>query len=449
MKRKLWSIIAASMAAIAISLCFFGVRVRIAPRLVLSGALNKTLAQLDSRYADSPLRILENVLDSAGCYQAELQLETDSDFMGLTRYDMDLKAQLSPLRVTATGTVVTGGKALDISLYLDRDFAAVSSDSLVKGNYYGITYDTFSQDIRSRELLAVLIGEDTVSQWENSVSSLAKTMSADLKLPDFSLSDIRTALYSVLALKPQVSKQQIDISGEKAMVYAVSFQTTGQQILEAAQPHQDELTPPLSAWIDKIKQNPDILMKATFYLSRGEIIKLETNMQQTGSSSFVCATVGTGSESEPLTLNWEVKDRNSLDRFSLWVTTNSDSESYQEEIRLNHTRNGIQKSWIIDYDYDLSSSEMDLLLTGNGKQAEVRVHLAAAGKRLTITSQNIAPFIDIFRKKTMKSPAICTFSIMPGQAVVTPEYRNLDQWSMDDLWTLLKGLGSLIGLNIA
>ena len=102
----------------------------------------------------------------------------------------------------------------------------------------------------------------------------------------------------------------------------------------------------------------------------------------------------------------------------------------------------------MNYDYDLSTGEMDLCVVRDGKKAEAKVHLAGEGEHLTITTQNAASLLNLFREKNMESPVIVTLSISPGRPVVTPAYRNLDQWSMEDLWTLLKGLGSLVGLQL-
>lgn len=448
MKRKWWIGIAAVITAFGASLCFYGVRVRLFPRLVLTGALNETLTQLESRYENSPLHMFESVFNSSGYYQADLQLETELDYVGPVRYDMELQTQMSPLRIAGTGTAVTGGKALDLSVYLDRDFAAVSSDGLVEGNYYGITYDTFSRDIRSYGLLAALIGEETISQWENGVSGLADAMSAELTQPEFSAKDIRTALYGVLTLKPQVSKASADWGGAPETVHVISFQASGQQITDAAQPYQKELTPQISAWIDSIRGDPDFLAKTEFSLDHGTLVKLEAHIQYSGGSGIIRAFFDRTIATEPLILEWEIREGETLRRSSLSVDTVADAESYSEDILLTQTQNGKQKSREIHYRHDLSSGEMDLQYTGEGRSAEARLHLAGEGERIRITTQNAGPILDLLREKPLKNPVICTLSISPGSPVSIPAYRNLDQWSMDDLLTLLKGLGSLIGLKL-
>ena len=157
MKKKWW-IFVGVLAALLLSLSCFGVRLRIAPRLVLSRALDNTIAQLDSRFEKSPVHLLANALDSQGRQQARLKLETEEKHLGPVVYDMTLQTQIGPNRIRADGAVITGGKFLDIQLFLDENFAALASQGLLEGRYYGITYETFSRDLRDRQLLTALLG---------------------------------------------------------------------------------------------------------------------------------------------------------------------------------------------------------------------------------------------------------------------------------------------------
>ena len=448
MKRKWWLVVASIIAALGISLCFFGVRVRIAPRLVLYGAINDAFEQVESRFENSPSHMLLDVYDPEGQYQADLQLETKMALVGLVRYDMDMQVQLQPRRIQGSGTVVAGKKALDLSVYMDGDFAAVSSDSLVKGKYYGICYDTFPQDLQDRDVLSLLIGDETKAKWENSVSSLDEFLSKEAKLPKFSQSDIQAALYAVLTLDPQVSREKIQLSGENVKVHAITFRASGQQIAKAAKPYQQELTPQLIDWIEEIKNDPEFYVEAVFYLDHGTLVQLEGNLVSSAYSYRISACLGAPDEKQALSLDLEIAEGEERKRFELSVENAEHEESYQEKISFIHTKNGLRKTYGIDYTYDLNSGEMDLKLTKDAEESQMRMHMAGEGERLTITTQDIAPLISLFREKPIKIPMICTVSIMQGQEITAPEYRNLDQWSLEDLWILIKGLGGLIGIKL-
>lgn len=449
MKRKWWLAVASVLAALGISLYFFGVRVRVAPRLVLYGALNDAIDQLKSRFEDSPGHMLLDVYNSEGFYQADLQLETKMNLVGLVRYDFDMGIQLQPRRIRGTGTVIAGKKALDLSAYMDGDFAAVSSEGLVDGHYYGICYDTFSQDVKEREVLSFLIGDETIAEWENSVSSMDEFMTRETNLPKLSQSDIRAALYAVLTLNPEVSKEKITFSGEKMAVHAVSFRATGQQITNAAMPHQQELTPEITNWIEKIKNDPQFCIEAVFYLDRGTLVQLQASLKSSEGGCQITVCLGDPDKKQALSMTLEILEGQKREQFELSVENAVNRESYQEKIQFLRTKNGENQLLCADYTYDLSSGEMDLILTKDGKEYRLRMHLAGEGEKLTITTQDITPLINLFREKPLKNPAVCTLSVMGGDEIAIPEYRNLDQWSLEDLWSLIKGLGGLIGIQIS
>ena len=448
MKRKWWLVAASALAALGISLCFFGVRVRIAPRLVLYGALNDAFDQLEARFEDSPGHMLLDVYNPQGFYRADLQLETKMALVGPVRYDMDMQIQLQPRRVLGSGTVYAGKKALDLSVYMDGDFAAVSSEGLAEGNLYGICYDTFSQDVQRKDVLSFLIGEETLAGWEKSVSSLDAFMSRETALPQLSRSDLRAALFAVLTLDPQVSREKLRGNGEQSSVHAITFRATGRQIAEAAKPHREELSPEITAWIDQIKDDPEFYIEAVFYLNRGTLVQLQASLKSSEGSCQITAGLGEPDERQVLSLIFEIAEGEKQARFVLSVENTVNREAYQEKIQFSATKNGMDQTYCVDYTYDLSSGEMDMNLTKNGKESRIRMHLAGEGEKLTITTQDITPLLNLFREKPMKTPAVCTLTLMQGTEIAVPEYRNLDQWSLEDLWTLIKGLGSLIGIHL-
>ena len=447
MKRKIWIWIGAVIAVILLGLSLYGARIWIFPRLVLSRSMNSAFTQLETRFEKSPIHLIRDIYDPDGYYLADLQLETDAAGLGPVRYDMDLQTQLAPLRISGDGTVVTGGKALDLELYLDGNFAAVSSESLVGGNYYGIAYDSFSQDIRSREVLTALLGDERISRWEKQISGLDQILSRDIKMPEFSPGDIEAALYAVLILDPEVSGENIQLSGEEIRVHTVTFRATGQQIADAAQPHQEELTPEVAAWIHEIRDDPQFFMEAVFYLDQENLIQMDGKIESSSGSCDLRVFLGTFGKNDPLTLEIETREGEELNRLYLTLENRTDTQSYLEKSRLTLTRNGVQRIFGMDYTYDLSSGEMDIILTKDAKLASMRLNLAGEGEKLTVTSQNIAPFLNLFRKKALESPVICTLSLQPGQEISVPQYKNLDQWSLEDLWIMIKGLGGLLGIN--
>lgn len=448
MKRRGYMILLALVLVSLVCVGFFwdAIAVRIAPRLVLGNAIAEAFEKLEDRFEDSPIHLLEDALDPRN-QQASLKLETKDKYLGTVCYDMALRTQLAPNRILAQGNVITGGKMLDLSLYLDKDFGAVASEGLVGGNFYGITYDTFSRDIRSWQFLAALIGEKKISEWEESTRNLGAIFSQELILPEFTAEDIQKALYAALALKPQVERVSTPAGGAK-WTDTVSFVTTGQAIAQAAEPYRSELPPEILSLIEGWKQDPQAFVKITFFLYKGHLVEVHLNFEDSEGTARMFVTLGKNPEKSPLSLDFTQEKGEDLSIIRLKIETFSDDVAYREKINLTRSRNGVQRNLSADYSFDLSTQEMDLTLVRNDQKARVRLNLQGEGESLTLRSQDITPLLNLFRKKHLENPAICTLTLSPGEPISVPEYRNLDRWSAEDLLEILAGLGGLLGLKL-
>ena len=449
MKRKWWIPVAAMAAAALISLCFFGVRVRIAPRLVLSRTLDNAIAQLDSRFEKSPVHLLANALDSQGRQQVALKLETENKNLGPVVYDMKVLTQIGPNRIQAEGAVIAGGKVLDVQLFLDENFAALASQGLLEGRYYGITYETFSRDLRERQLLTALLGEQLISDWEEDLLSLGEKMAVDLTLPEFRTEDIRSLLYGVLALKPEMSREEILLpSAGEHTGYGVSFRATGAEISEAAKPYRQQLSGTLLNWIHKMEQDPASEICVKFSLYKGKLIQILAQLNTSGESHECLFYLGEDPAEKTLSLELDTRTGGEARKYSLMIRTEQDEERYEELLHFVKTEMGETKSTTVEYEWDLSSRDMVLEIRQDERKAEQRLNLTGEGEILTIRSQNIRPLLNFLLEQDKVKPAICTLTVSPGGTVTVPEYRNLDQWSWEDLLALITGFGGLLGLKL-
>jgi hypothetical protein len=128
--------------------------------------------------------------------------------------------------------------------------------------------------------------------------------------------------------------------------------------------------------------------------------------------------------------------------------TEAAGETYQEKLYFVHTHNGRKKSVILDYQWDLRNGDMIFEIHQDAKTTQQRMNLTGEGECITIRSQNIRPLMNLLLEQEVTTPAICTLTISPGSTVSVPDYRNLDQWSAEDLFSLLGGLGGLLGLQL-
>ena len=180
-KHRWWILLFPVLLAVVILIAVFWdtVSVYIAPKAVLSAALKNAYSQLETRFSDDPLLILAGTLEPASRYTADAQVCVENALLGNVEYDVQLRTDGGLHQLCVDGTAVTSDKQLDLAWYMDPEFMAVSSDGLVGGNYYGITYDTFAKDIRSIPLISFFISDKMISQWDVAIQTIREQVSRD------------------------------------------------------------------------------------------------------------------------------------------------------------------------------------------------------------------------------------------------------------------------------
>lgn len=442
MKRKWLIALAAVLTAVLAGIFCFrdALMVRLFPKMVLSKAIGETFAQLDERYAHSPVHLLAAALDRSGCQKISMKLDTATQFMGAAHYDLELQTQLSPNRIQGTGTVSTGAGIMDLSLYMDETFFAVSSDSLTARTYYGITYDTFPQDIRSYQLLSLLAGEDVISGWEDSIAGFSELMACSYTLPEWTAEDIRTALMGVLSLEPEVK------AGEEKNCCTVTFREDGDDIAEAAQAYLSQVPEALASLIRAMKEADDCEVLVTFYLNELQLTQVDAGITMDSAAYRISAVF---QENDTIALELFSHDGEDLERTELTVSTQSDAETYRENISVIRTLNGVQSRTNADYSWDLSSGDMALDLLLDGHSHAIRLNLTGEGESVTLSCQEFEKIVSILTEKENSRPTICTLTVSPGEPIAeVPEYRDLSEWSMEDFMLLISRLGGLVGIKL-
>lgn len=431
-KMKWWLIPILLIVTVAVVAALFwdSLSMYLAPKTALRSALNHTWETLEERFRGSPLLLLGNALQEDGLNTWQMELTTTDDLLGEVRYHMTAQTQMAPKRILAKGTALTGGTTLDLSLYLDDTFAAVSSDSLLSSNYYGITYDTFPQEIRSNAILAFVLGQDTIAELEASVASLQETMSGDIVIPRIPEEDIRTALMGIYALKAQVTKESLTLTGGEQECFCVSFQATGEEILKAAELAQMELPFVLEA---------SSVLKASFYLLENTVVECRMDLNGGEEDAHIVLMPNRNPATDGILLQVELPEL----AFTAVVSTICSEDTYTEQLLISQPSGGeatIWYSWESDGDLQLSRKDA-------ASEWSVSASLTETEDGFRLETGDIDGVLAILTDHEDEADNPCTLTVGKGEAFVTPDYKNFDQWSLEDILSLFGSIGGLLGLG--
>ena len=434
MKGKWWLILIAvlAVALVLVLTCWDALVMRFAPKTVLTGAISQTIHALEERFHGDPMGIFLKNIEGQGRYTADMELKTVHPLLGETAYNMTLQTDFSAHRFLAEGRAEASGKALNLSLYLDENFLAVSSADLLQGNYYGITYDTFGADIRAIPMLRFLTPEATLQEWENSLLSIRAKVCRDIYLPEppeISREDVNKLLLGVLALPCKVQREEITINGEPLPCRKLIYSASGAMVSE------------ILGYVLDTRNAADCAVSAEFYLYEKTLVRVNLS-GEAGENRLLCALdLGREVVQNPLVLQFVRTENGISSEKIITVDTQRTSETIAQHWIFQ--KNG--KKIPVAYRQDLLSGDMELTL----ENQPIHLNLRETDKGFRIETAEFGKFLSVlYPDDGAEKDISCTMTVRKGSDPKPPEYKNINAWSLDDFLVLLGGIGTFIGIKI-
>ena len=411
------------------------ISIYIAPKAVLTAALTDTVQALEHRYGSGPLPILLNGLDPAGKNTVDLRLIKESPLVGTVTYDMRLQTEQNPRRILAEGTANVQGKSLDLNLYLDSQFAALSSAEVLQGKYYGLTYESFADDVANSMVLRLLVDQKTLSQWKESVASLEEIMNQPFSLPDVSQIDPDKLILGVLALDAEVEREVLVLDGEQLPCFVISMETSGAQILQG----MDLIGAALPVSIAS-----DDEIGISFWMHQGVIRKAELELEAVSEEKKVTVLMG----EDPKTDDIQILIQDSLGYQEFTISTATVESACRETIAIRKVQRNLPSELHIQYQWNPTDGEVDLSVTRNGQQVDTSFALKKLDNGFLLETQDVESLMHLLLGTKDTGDSACSLAVTRGAEFATPEYKNFSQWSLEDMLLLATGLGGLFGVQI-
>lgn len=443
MKKRFWRCFLFVVICITIGLCFFweDVLLLFAPKAVLTASLTRVIDQLEDRFQDNPVRILWNALDSDGQYTAKVNMQTDNKLLGTVDYDMIIQTDLNAHRLHAAGSASTSHREIDLSLYMDTNYMAASSDGLVDGQYYGITYNSFPEDIRSIPLLRYMISDSLLNEWENSVNKIQEAMGREIKLPEIPKlepDEIKALLFGCLALPCQTEETTFFLDDVIVNCKKMDYHLGGAEVGKV-----------LSSLMNQ-SFGSDTSLVISFYLYEKSIVRIGLICKSGVQDFNLKIDLGRNPLENPLAIAYSGRDPYTNTQIAGVVDTRRAENFYSERWEINKEYNGDKSVFSCQYIWDANNGEMKLRLDDVAE--EVSLDLRECEEGIYVATDDVIGLVRMMTKsdsiKVLGNDVDCSMIISDGSQINKPEYKNLNQWSVSDFLELMGGIGSLISINL-
>lgn len=408
------------------------------PKAVLTSALLEVFAQLENRFEKDPILVLARSCDPEGKYTADISLAMNQDPADTALYDMIVGLDLNAHQLSAEGTVEIGGQATDLSFYLGPKFAAVSSKEISDGANYGITFDTFTDDIQKVPLLNYLVDADLLAKWDTSLHTIQKQIKQEYLQPRIPASlreDLKKMLLGIAALPCDRQKAEIAINNIPLQCSKLDYKISGASLRSVLSRITGE------------PYNSDANAVISFYLHHDTIVRIALSGSVESGTFRYCLDLGLDPVSSPLFLQGSYGNGK---EFSVTVTTGSEENHYVESWDIQAVTSGERKDHSFAFDWNLESGALKFC-SGNSSVPLI-VNFLESENGFQIGTDNLSSLLSgIYpeHKPFFPTNTSCTLRISKGAKVMVPSsYKNIDKWSMDDFLNLLGSVGYLIGIKL-
>ena len=408
------------------------------PKTVLTTSLTRIISQLEERFREDPFWVLLRTIDADGQYTANVNMPTHNKLIGRVDYDLVVQTDFNEHRLSATGTASTEKREIDLALYMDADRMAFSSDELVDGQFYGITYDSFRKDICSIPLLKLMVNDNILTNWENSINKIRGAMRSEIltpKIPDFNSKEIKALLLGVLALPCQIEKTTIGVNNEVVTCHKMDYR------LEVGK---------IASSLTGQNFGYDTTAIVSFYLYEKSVIRIEIKCSCDEENFDMQVGLGVNPQEGPLTLLLSRHGSAVNSRLYIDVNTLRTENMHSEQWNIQNEKNGVSATYVCDYIWNLHNGEMRLRI--NEAPERVSFVFREQENGVFIQTDDLVGIIRMLvnNQETFFSEddVRCAMTLSKGSSVSTPEFKNIDKWSLSDFLGLMSGIGSLIGLKL-
>lgn len=416
-------------------LWFFGesLAVYLFPRLALSKAVERSSVQLWEEYAKSPVYVLSQMFAQVDGYCLSVNLSQEHLSLGRIEYDLTASLQDKPRILYTQGTLQLMERKIDLSAYLDKQSAALTSEALVAGKWYGFRLDSLCQEIRGHSALNYLLGGENIAKLEDSLARLKTLLNRDLPaIPLIHREDMEFVRVGLMMLDYTV------ISDDTApgRRFFLRSEIAGRDVSEMMKSSGGELPEWAGYLVQWLNYDSTSKIELEFLLGQGlvQYVSLRIRGDNLNLRTELCLQGAAA-----LTFADEINEC----AFSVCTGPEEEGSEYPNELRLTWMENGMQTDTVIRYRWDLPTGNLWLKLV-RGDQAGY-AHGLLKEDRLRFEAAQVDSFIEMATGKQYGFRK-CVLTLRPGAELCTPEYLAFSEWSMEDLILLLEGIGTLLGL---
>ncbi len=425
-------VLAAGIAWDSLTMCLF-------PGLMLSRAVEARVESLQEEYAESFVYALAVLLEGDEKYSVHAAVSQSLPAVGEVCWDLKGAVVDSPRMVCVDGVLSLAGLELDIGAYLDREEVAFTSKKLLKGGWYGFSLNTIGREIRDNPALSYILGEEISGRITQCAASAKNWINWDMpRISTVQWEVFQNVGMGLFVLDPEVHRCSLDIQGKRQHGFRLSCDISGEEIGAAAASCEEQLPGWALSFAQWMQKDETSALEAEFWVFNGKLYGFLASVM--ADNVAYRAEVWLDEENTAAILSVQ-EDRRSC---TVMLGPEVNSSSYEQRVLVTWTgEEEKQRTVSCSYRWDFDSGNLWLQLKEGSRTAFGHAHLTQT--RLYAATNNLSPLLEILTGEGYGLEK-CSLTVTPGASIQKPDYQDFAEWSLDDLFVLLDGVGDVLGM---
>ena len=188
----------------------------------------------------------------------------------------------------------------------------------------------------------------------------------------------------------------------------------------------------------------DAEISLSFWLYEGAILKAELEIDSETKETEITLLLG----EEPATGDIQLLIQDELGYKEITVSKTVYETNYEETVRIRKVQNNLPSDHQIRYCWNPADGEVAVSLTKDSQTKNVTFKLEALPEGFLVTTADFEGLMHLLIGTKDSGNSVCAVAVAKGADFKTPEYKNFNEWSLEDMLLLANGIGSLLGIQI-
>lgn len=472
-KGKWWLAPIAAVLALVVAAAFLWkpLLLKFAPRTYLAMASGRTMSALGKRSEGSPAALIGTASEYMNDGTMDIRAVINDEYSGQVSIDASVAADQEAKKWAVNAGVSSMGQETNFDLYMDADFLALRSSMLADGAYYGLTYDSFEEDLRA-SAFGEMLTEDDIALMTEMVDTLDKSIESPVDYEALMAPYIEKISEFSEGLTMTTGSAEIELDGkqEKCDTISVAFEKdelldlmndlldmleedddlrdtfkgyiaamgTGEQDVEDL---WKEMVDELRDSLDEIDESTNAEGVLTYYIHGSKLaaIGCEIEFTEPGGDGEInvemMLSFGTDAAESDIILDMTVEvDREEIE-IRLVSSVEKNDSTYKEKLTINGNADGSQLKVQSTSDWNRSTGDLDFDVStdvdGEKYEVEFSLKLQETESGIEIAIDDLYELILCFDETfdDYNDAFDCSISVAfsKGSDIKTPDYVNLDQ----------------------